>query len=245
MKTAAQFLLLLAPLLASAQKVAINRVELSGENIIVHYNLEDSNPDNEYQIALYSSQDNFSTPLLKVKGDVGNEVKTGADKKITWNIKEELGPFKGRISLEVRGRQYIPVARFTNITNHTKMTRGRNHTITWRPGNNNLLNIEFLNGGQRISEQLNIPNNGSHVLYIPKNQSKGNGYFVRITDARNTKEVVHSKTFTVVPQLPLLAKVLPAAVLTGLVAILLSKGSGGSENGKPDDSIPLPGFPTN
>jgi hypothetical protein len=48
-------ILLLSAVCAFAQKVTVKRVELAGEKIIVHYDLEDSNPNNEYQILLYSS----------------------------------------------------------------------------------------------------------------------------------------------------------------------------------------------
>lgn len=225
-----------------AQKVSIKRVEIAGEKIIVHYDLEDSNPNNEYQIALYSSQSNFATALAKVKGDVGNEVKPGTDRKIEWSVKEELGPFKGRISLEVRGKQFVSVAKFTNITASTKLKRGKNHIIAWKPGNSNPVNIEFLNGGQQISAQLNQPNNGAYTLYIPKNQSKGKDYIIRITDTRNSQDVVTSKPFMVTPKIPLLLKVLPVLAVGGAVAALAGGGGGGGDD--TTTGIQNPPFPT-
>ncbi|NBP67389.1 MAG: hypothetical protein EBR30_04360 [Cytophagia bacterium] len=242
MKVTVIALLLLAATPIFAQKVNIKRVELAGEKIIVHYDLEDSNPNNEYQIALYSSQSNFNTALTKVKGDVGNEVKPGADRKIEWSVREELGPYKGRLSLEVRGKQFVSVAKFTNITTATKMKRGKNHIITWKPGNNNAINIEFLNGGQQIVAALNQPNNGAYTLYIPKKQSKGRDYIIRITDTRNTQDVAVSKPFMVMPKVPLLLKVLPVLALGGAAATLAG-GGGGSDTG--GSSIPNPPFPSN
>lgn len=242
MKVTVIALLLLAATPIFAQKVTIKRVELAGEKIIVHYDLEDSNPNNEYQIALYSSQSNFNTALTKVKGDVGNEVMPGADRKIEWSVREELGPYKGRISLEVRGKQFVTVAKFTNITTATKMKRGKNHIITWKPGNNNAINIEFLNGGQQIVAALNQPNNGAYTLYIPKKQSKGSDYIIRISDTRNTQDVVVSKPFMVKPKVPLLLKVLPVLALGGAAATLAG-GGGGSDTG--GSSIPNPPFPSN
>lgn len=235
--------LLLVANYSLAQKVSIKRVEIAGEKIIVHYDLEDSNPNNEYQIALYSSQSNFATALTKVKGDVGNEVKPGTDRKIEWSIKEELGPYKGRISLEVRGKQFVSVAKFTNITSSTKLKRGKNHIIAWKPGNSNPVNIEFLNGGQQISAQLNQPNNGAYTLYIPKNQSKGKDYIIRITDTRNQQDVVTSKSFMVVPKVPLLLKVLPVLAVGGGVAALVGAGGGGGEEDT-TTGIKNPPFPT-
>src|SRR5688572_23699674 len=189
--------LLVMAFCAQAQKVTIKKVELAGEKIIVHYDLEDSNPNNEYQINLFSSQSNFNTALTKVKGDVGNEVKPGVDRKIEWSVREELGGYKGKLSLEIRGKMFVPVAKYTNITNTTKMKRGKSHTITWKHGSTNPINIEFLNGGQRISSELNQPNSGSYTLYVPKSQSKGKGYIIRITDTKNTQDISTSQAFSV------------------------------------------------
>jgi hypothetical protein len=246
MKVTALALLLLAATPIFAQKVTIKRVELAGEKIIVHYDLEDSNPNNEYQIALYSSQSNFNTALTKVKGDVGNEVKAGNDKRIEWSIREELGPYKGKLSLEVRGKQFVPVAKFTNISTSTKMKRGKNHTITWKPGNSNPVTIEFLNGGQQINAVANQPNNGSYTLFISKHQSKGKDYIIRITDSRNSQDVAISKPFAVTPKIPLLLKIVPVLAIGGIVAILAS-GGGGGENPPANNNgeIPVPNLPGN
>lgn len=241
------FCLLLFSTLGWAQKVSIKRVEIAGDKIIVHYDLEDSNPNNEYQIALYSSQSNFSTALTKVKGDVGNEVKPGTDRKIEWSIREELGPYKGRISLEVRGKMFVSVAKFTNINETTKMKRGKSHTITWKPGNSNPVNIEVLNGGQKISADLNQPNNGSHTIFIPKTAARGKGYTVRITDTRNSQDAVMSKPFAVTRKVPLLLLAVPAAAVVG--GIVVVAGSLGGDNpggdGPSGTEIPLPDKPGN
>jgi hypothetical protein len=238
--------LLLMACFAQAQKVTIKRVELAGEKIIVHYDLEDSNPNNEYQIALYSSQSNFTTALTKVKGDVGNEVKSGSDRKIEWSVREELGPYKGRISLEVRGKQFVQVAKFTNITSSTKFKRGKSHTITWKPSNSNPINIEFLNGGQKITSEINQPNNVSHTLYIPKSASKGKEYVIRITDAKNFQDAATSQPFAVKRKVPMLLIVLPGVAVIGAAAALAGGGSSGEDGpSNPTGEIPLPGLPKN
>ena len=134
---------LFASTLANSQTASISKVELAGEKIIVHYDLDDSNPANEYQINLYASQDNFATALAKVKGDVGDEVKPGTGKKIEWSIREELGPYKGKLSLEVRGRMFISVARINSISSGDKYKRGKSHHLRWKPGNNNQVTISL------------------------------------------------------------------------------------------------------
>jgi hypothetical protein len=234
----------LAAFAAHAQRASIKKVELAGEKIIVHYDLEDSNPANEYQINLYASQSNFATALTKVKGDVGNEVKAGSNKKIEWSIREELGPFKGKLSLEIRGRMFVPIAKISSISEGDKFKRGRSHVLTWKPGNNNAVNIELLKDGNLISSQPNQPNNGTYSLYIPPHTAIGKDYALRITDTKDADNISTSQTFAVTRRVPLLLKVVPILAVGGLVAVLAGGGEGGGGGGgDPRDEILLPDPP--
>ena len=239
--------IMLAAMSAQAQRAAIKKVELAGEKIIVHYDLEDGNPANEYQINLYTSQSNFTTALTKVKGDVGNEIRPGANKKIEWDIREELGPFKGKLSLEIRGKMLIPVAKMNNISAGDKFKRGKTHQLTWKPGTNNPVNIELLKDGQPINSQLNQPNNGSYSLFIPPHTVVGKGYSLRITDTRDTENASTSQPFAVTRKIPMLMKVVPILAIGGVVAVLASGGGGGGDDdpgpGTNSGEIELPGFP--
>ncbi len=225
------------------QKASIKKVELAGEKIIVHYDLEDSNPANEYQINLYASQSNYATALTKVKGDVGNEVKAGSNKKIEWNIREELGPYKGKLALEIRGIMFIPIAKINNISEGDKYKRGKSHSINWKPGNSNPVNIELLKNGQPISSQLNQPNNGAYSLYVPPHTAIGKDYRLRITDTKSSDNVTTSQPFAITRKVPLLLKVVPILAIGGVVAALGGSGGGGGTTPPPDSQIPLPGLP--
>jgi hypothetical protein len=239
---------LLAGTVTYAQRASIKKVELAGEKIIVYYDLEDSNPGNEYQINLYASQSNFATALTKVKGDVGNEIKAGSNKKIEWNIREELGPYKGKLALEIRGKMFIPIAKINSISEGDKFKRGKNHLLTWKPGNNNPVNIELLKNGTPVNSQVNQPNNGSYSFFIPQTAVVGNDYTVRITDTKDAENSITSQPFTVSRKVPLLLKVVPIVVVGGVAAVLAGSGGGGGGDG--DDGtgnsagvIELPGFP--
>src|SRR5436190_1152790 len=98
-----------------SQKAVIKKIELAGEKVIVHYDLEDNNPNNEYQVSLYASKDKYSAPLVKVKGDIGSDVKPGVDRTIEWNLLEEYGGYKGKLSLEIRGRVFVPFVRLKDF----------------------------------------------------------------------------------------------------------------------------------
>ena len=241
------FVLCICVSVTYAQKIAVKKIEMAGEKIIVHYDLDDGNPNNEYQISLYSSRNAFNAPLAKVSGDVGPEVKLGLNKKIIWNVKEELGPIKGRLSLEIRGKVYAPVARLNNISTKSKFKRGKSHSITWRAGNNNAIHIELLKGGQRVAGELNQPNNGSFSLFIPEHAAVGKDYAIRITDSRNSEDVVTSQPFTVTRKVPMLLKVVPILAVAGVVGVLASKGGGGPGDTPTEETgeIELPIFPGN
>lgn len=237
--------LLVATTLAHAQRASIKKVELAGEKIIVYYDLEDSNPANEYQISLYASQSNFATALTKVKGDVGNEVKAGPNKKIEWSIREELGPYKGKLALEIRGKMFVPVAKINSISEGDKFKRGKNHLLTWKPGNNNPINIELLKNGTPLNSQVNQPNNGSYSLFIPLSAVPGKDYTLRITDSKDGENVTISQPFAVTRKVPLLLKVVPILAVGGAVAVLAGGGGGGGgdNGGTTSNLIPLPGYP--
>jgi hypothetical protein len=224
----------------SAQKIAVKKVELAGDKIIVHYDLDDSNPNNEYQINLFSSTNNFGTPLARITGDAGNEITPGLNKKITWNVKDELGPYKGKLALEVRGRVFIPVAKLSNVTTRSKFKRGKSHSITWKAGNTNPIHIELLKGGQRISGELNQPNNGTFTLYFPEHAAIGKDYTIRITDARNSDDVVNSQPFAVTRKVPLLLKVIPVMAVGGILAVVVGGGGGGGGGTGGTSTIPDP-----
>lgn len=206
--------------LAHAQRASIKKVELAGDRIIVHYDLEDSNPAHEYQIKLYSSQNNFNTALTKVTGDVGTEVRPGYDKKIIWSVREELGPYRGRLSLEVRGSVFLPVARINSISGGEKFRRGKSYLINWRPGNSNPVNIELLKGGKAVSAELTQPNTGAFRLEVPKHSRVGSDYSIRITDTRNAEDVAVSPSFTVKRKIPLALKALPLVAIGGALLLL-------------------------
>lgn len=229
-----------AALVCSAQTVTIKKVQLAGDKIIVNFDLEDSNPNNNYLLNLYTSRDNFAVPVKTVTGDVGLQVKPGADKKIVWNVITDYGGYKGKLSLEIRGKVYMPFALFQSVTNKAHFKRGKSHEFKWTPGNNNPLSIELYKGGQRISGDVNQPNNGSYSLFIPAHAALGKDYKIRMYDMRSPDEVLYSEPFAVRPKIPLIVKILPIAVVGTVVAILFKP--------KPEPSgaeIDDPDFPNN
>jgi Ser-Thr-rich glycosyl-phosphatidyl-inositol-anchored membrane family len=232
---------------ASAQNVVIKNIELAGEKVIVFYDLDDNSATHEYLLQLYSSRDNFAAPLTKVKGDVGAEIKPGVSKKIEWNIREEFGGFKGRLSLEIRGKVFVPFVKLQNFDSKKAYKRGKAYNISWKPGNNDPIHIELFKGSERVTGELNQPNNGSYTMTFPSHASPGKDYRIKITDSKSSEYVVFTDYFKVTPKVPLLLKVLPVVAIVAVVVVVVggkkSSGDSGGGGDTPAGDIEVPDLP--
>ncbi|MBS1681463.1 MAG: GPI anchored serine-threonine rich family protein [Bacteroidetes bacterium] len=224
-----------------AQSVTVKKIELNGEKVIIYYDLDDSNASHEFLLNVFASKDNFTAPLTKVKGDVGQEVKPGLNKKIEWNIMQEYGGYKGKLALELRGKVYVPFVKLQGFDTEKKYKRGKLYNIVWKPGSTDPIHIELYKGNERVAGDMNIPNNGTYTLNVPSSAKKGSDYRLKISDSKTTEYVLYTDYFKVAPKVPLLLKVVPVVAVAGALATV-AKGGGG-EKGKPD--ITLPPFPNN
>lgn len=204
------------------QKFSIKRLEVVGDKINLYYDLVDTIASRSYTITLLSSRDNFISPLQKMDGDIGLEVKPGLNKKIVWNAKEELGAdFQGNVGLEVRGSLYIPFVRLDGLNKTFK--RLRPTEITWTGGTQqNILNFDLYTGDEKITSFPNIANVGHYTLTIPMTVKPGKDYQFKITDSRNKDQVVFSPPFTVKRKIPLWMKAVPVILIGAAVYLAVS-----------------------
>jgi hypothetical protein len=228
-----------------SQNVDIDFIELVGRNVVVHYNLDDgANSSRQFLVQLYSSQDNFTTPLTRVTGDFGSEVTSGIDKKIVWDVTKELGSFKGNISLELRGRVYVPFVKIKDIDEGQVFKRGKNYPVNWTSGNlSGQVNIELFNAaGERIWGENNVPNVGKFDWYVQGNIKKGKDYKLKFTNIKDRNDVVYSFPFIIKPKIPFLVKVAGILAIAAGIEVLSSNAKSNSE-AKP--LVGPPGAPTN
>ena len=189
-KIAPLIILMFSCKIVFSQTVNIQKVELAGEVIVVHYDLEDSNPTNEYTLDLFASKDNYSVALKRVQGDIGQEIKPGKGKKVMWRLRDEYGGFKGKLAFELRGKVFTPIVKIQEFNPEKKYRRGKSYPLKWKPGNNNPINIELYKGSQRLNGEINHPNSGSSVFTLPSDAEKGDDYKLKITDTKNPEGVV-------------------------------------------------------
>jgi hypothetical protein len=229
MKATRTFWLMAGVLIAhmtSAQRFDIKGVELDGERLNIYYDLIDPNSTNTYTISVFSSRDNFISAVSKVSGDQGLEVHPGINKKIVWNAKEELGPdFEGKVSLEVRGRIYIPFIKLEGLQKSFK--RGKATHVSWTGGSSQaVLSFELYNGEEKIESYPPVPNVKNYEFTVSTSVKPGSGYYFRISDSKNKDDVVLSPRFSVSRKVPLALKAAGVAVVGGVFYMLL--GTGGS-----------------
>lgn len=219
-------LLLMSTLLAIAQVFTITKVERIGDHVVLHYDLIDTVSSRTYTVNIYGSQDNYASPLEKISGDIGLEVRPGGDRKIVWNAREALGAaFAGDVRLEVRGKVYIPFVKLDGFDDYKVFKRKKTYKVTWTGGRgNSVLNFDLYRGEKRITSFPNIANVGYCNLKF-NDVRPGKGYVLRISDAKNKDDVVYSAPFQIKRKVPLLLKALPVAAVAYAVYSLASGSS--------------------
>jgi hypothetical protein len=213
-----------------AQSIKIERLDVRGNKVIVWYNLKDTNYNRKYSINLYSSRDEFTYPLFKVSGDVGNDVKAGDDKKIIWDITSELGNFKGGVTLEIRGNVVAPFIQLSESEKRRSYKKGKEYLITWTSGNlDGHVHIELYKQQQMVWEVNNLSNNGKYSWIVPGNLKTGNDYRFKFSNVNDPTDFRFSSKFAIRPKVPMALKVGAVAVL-GAGAAVLGGGKSSSSN---------------
>jgi hypothetical protein len=95
---------LLAGFTAISQNVTNIKAQLSGQEIVVNYNIGGAKFNQEFTVSLFISRDNGKTwqgPLKEVSGDVGSSIKSGAH-SITWDMMKEIPMTGEELIFDVR-----------------------------------------------------------------------------------------------------------------------------------------------
>jgi len=206
----------------TGQELNIKRIELEQSKVFLIYDLQDTTKNRHYTVNLYSSHDNFISPLQKLRGDFGLEVTPGNNRKIEVNLKEEFGlEFEGKLAFELRARVYLPFIRMDGFNEFKKFKRGKLYEIHWSGGRpQNVLNFELFRKDQKTHMFSGIPNGGKYNLVFPMDTKPGKNYRFRISDTKNKDEVVNTEEFTISRKTPLLMKAVPVLGVGALLYIL-------------------------
>lgn len=208
---------------ALAQRIENIRADVlgDGEKVIVTYDIVGASEGQKFRVTLFSSHNNFASPLSLVSGDVGRdrELTAGTGKRIEWSAKSELKEFVGDVTFEVRA-EILSSLFIESPTIGSKFKKGKTLDVAWRGGSaGETMRLDLLKGGAVIAQMASIQNNQRYTWAIPKSMSKASDYQVRITAESGT---AMSGTFGIKAKTPLIVKVLPVLAVGGALYFVLS-----------------------
>ncbi len=119
--------------IAKGQTANNLRFEQSGKMVDVYYDLS-GKVDESFQVRLFCSQDggrSWGTPLNFVTGDVGENIKIGTNKKITWNVLKEQEKLIGDILFKIEVNvSVLKEGEITIIKEEENLSMCRNFSVT-------------------------------------------------------------------------------------------------------------------
>lgn len=234
--------LLFISALAQSQTIENFNAEVVGDSVNITYDLIGSDTSQIFAIRLYSSINNYRQRLYRAQGDVGDNIKAGRNKTITWNNQEELTSYNLSdmlFSVDVT-LVYSPII-FKNPQLGGTFKRGKTMNIDWIGGESfEDLNLELFLNNKKVSTISSISNQGSYNWEIPVSLKPGNGYQLKISRASTPNEGVMSPKFSIKRRIPTAYKVIPLAGLA-VLAYFIFAGDGGGDT--PSDILPPPANP--
>ena len=219
-----------------AQSIDNINVQVSGDKVVINYDLKHDNPSEKFQLKIYSSANGFSDHLIMVKGDVGDRIIPGKNKQIVWYARQELGEFKGEVTMEIRLFESKTSFYILNPYARTSVKRASELQLNWSGGLvNDKLEIDLYKDGKRLrSIGNNIENTGDLKWTILSDIKPGSKYQVKLQSSEDPTINAFSGNFSIKRKVPLLAKIGPIILVGAIVGYIISQ-----QNPKEDD-LPAP-----
>jgi len=219
---------------ANGQVIENVKATFADGKVFVMYDLTGGGEKRRYAIELFGSHNDFSSPLKRVKGDVGKNVKGGKAKKIEWDAASELGPSGDEIIFRVKF-ELIPLPLvFKSPAEGSSLKRGKRTTVQWEGGAvNQSVRFELYKNGERVTIFTEAKNTGQYVWRVPKHLRKGS-YMLKL---KIGEESDNSGAFKVKPRVPMLLKLSPFIIAGGALIAFWPK----SERPHNEDLAAAPG----
>ena len=212
-------LLVLLVVPARAQRITNVQAQLVGDYVSIQYDLAGEIPGQVFEVAVYSSHNEFSQPLKQVRGAVGPDITPGREKAIEWGAQKELTRFTGDVTFEVRANlTFSPIA-IQNPEVESVFRRGHAYKLQWKGGlAGEKLRLELIRDGFPNQVIDNVPNTGAYSWRVAEETPIAENYRLKITAQSNN--VLNTKTsdlFAIKRRIPLIAKFIPAGIVVGAV----------------------------
>lgn len=203
----------------SAQRLENIRAEAQngGEKVIITYDLNGVAAGAKYKVAVYSSHNNYSTPLSQVTGDL-NDVTGGTGKRIEWNARGEMVEYTGDITFELRAD---PIIVPLTVKTPSGVKKGKTIKINYSGvASGESIKLDLIKSGVVVNQVGNTSDPSQYTWSVPIDVEKGSDYQIRLTAGSRTTT---SGSFSIKPKSKAWMYIVPAVVVTGVVVFLVTK----------------------
>lgn len=216
-----------------AQNIQNLAFKIEGAEIRATYDLI-GEVSERYTITLFSSANDFTTPLKYVIGDVGEDVIPGTNKTILWDARREFAEYKGSINLKIKYK-IQPNQKFAEIEANSKFKKGKTVTIKWYEGPKSLTTTLDLYRNNELIQEVTLDKSGIIWTWdVPKEIKPGKGY--KFKTMINGKPA-YSAEFKISRKIPI-PLIITVAAAGGVVVVAII-----SMTTKDDEIIALPPEP--
>jgi hypothetical protein len=223
---------------ANAQEIQNVHADFDGEKVIISYDLVSPYLDDRFSVLLFSSHDDFKAPLSLLVGDAGANVSGGRAHRITWDAKSSLpSDFNAEITFKVKASIAVSLHHASRLDakplDFASYKRGGILNLEWNGGREKEpIAIELLKNDELVEKISEAENNNLYSWTIPGKTKPGKDYSIRVSKVNDSRVSTMSQPFQIKPKVALWMKLVPVAVVGGIVAVLA-----GSKDEEPD----LPG----
>ena len=173
-----------------------------GEKMVITYDLISPDVTQKFKVSLFSSHNNYTTPLTLLTGDFGDNVLPGRNHRVLWDVKNGVpADFDGKISIKVKAAPMVPVVEPAKVEALSKLAikplvqstykKGSTIQISWSGGQTgDKIIIEVLKSGQVKQKLSEISNSTqSYSWLMSADMKQGKDYTLRLTNSSKTTRV--------------------------------------------------------
>ena len=103
------FLFLYSSCLAQQAKITSVKPNYLEKNIEIKYIINEKISGTKYLVEVYSSIDDYSSPLYGTKGNIGNNIQAGKH-SIKWNYYDDVSTYISVVTVKIKlTEQFVPV----------------------------------------------------------------------------------------------------------------------------------------
>ncbi|WP_119844905.1 Ser-Thr-rich GPI-anchored membrane family protein [Reichenbachiella sp. MSK19-1] len=231
--------------LSKVQAQSINnvQVQVDGDDINISFDLKfKSSIQEKYDIEIFSSRDNYATPLAVKDGKLKDVAAVNA--RLTYVVDGAIvfEEFKGDVNFQIVATMvYAPIV-IDTPSKPSKHKKGSMVQVKWHGGiEDEKFSVDLYKNGVK-QETLDANNEyGTYSWVMPRKQKKGK-YKLAIQSDSNSSNRAFSPEFKIKSKVPFIVKVLPV-LAAGAAAYYFLEVQGGESVTPPGGGESLPNPP--